>query len=129
MNSTPAILIVDYNARNVDLLRSFLDDAGYRAFGVSTLEALDEILDGGSGGDEIALALVDLTGFPAGIWERCRRIHEAEITFIVIARGNSNEAERDLRAQSRRAGARHALTKPLRKEQLLTLVRILTGSD
>lgn len=129
MNERPAILIVDHNARNVELLCSFLGEAGYTTYGVSTLEQLDRVLDEGANGGNIALAMVVLTGFDSTVWERCRRIHEADITFIVIARTQTEEAGRDLRRQSHGAGARHTLTKPLRKEQLLTLVRILTGAD
>lgn len=129
MDGKPAILIVDHNKRNVDLLTSFLHEAGYLAYGVSTLRELDAVLDDGADGASIALAMVDLTGFDANVWDRCRRMHEADITFIVIARTQTEEAGRDLRRQSHGAGARHTLTKPLRKEQLLTLVRILTGTD
>lgn len=129
MIDVPAILIVDSNVRNVDILRSFLSDASYTVHGVSTLDGLDSVLDRGADGGNVALAMVDLTGFDAAVWDRCRRIHEAGITFIVIARPRTEEATRDLRRQSHGAGARHTLTKPLRKEQLLTLVRILTGTD
>ncbi len=129
MNGKPAILIIDHNRRNVDLLGSFLNEAGYASCGVSMLQELDRVLDDGADGGGVALAMVDLTGFDSSVWERCRRIHEAGITFIVIARAQSEQAGRDLRRQSHGAGARHTLTKPLRKEQLLTLVRILTGTD
>lgn len=129
MDGNPAILIVDNNRRNVELLASFLDDAGYAARGVSELDELDSALDEGADGGSIALAMVDVTGFDAAVWDRCRRMHEAAITFIVVARTQTAAAGRDLRRQSHGAGARHTLTKPMRKEQLLTLVRILTGTD
>lgn len=129
MDGKPAILIVDHNKRNVELLASFMEEAGYAAYGVATLDELDRVLDDGADGASIALAMVALTGFDVSVWDRCRRIHDAGINFIVIARAQTAEAGRDLRRQSHGAGARHTLTKPLRKEQLLTLVRILTGTD
>jgi CheY-like chemotaxis protein len=128
VRAKPGILLVDHNARNVELLSSFLREAGYRTEPVSTLDELDRVLDAIRTAD-VALALVDLTGFESSVWDRCRRLHEAGIAFVVIARQNVSPAGRDLFRQSHGAGAAHVLTKPLRKEQLLTLVRILTGAD
>ena len=128
MRTAPAILIVDSNTRNVELLTAFLRESGYRTHGVASLEGLDEVLRM-EPRPEIDLALVDLTGFEQAVWERCRRMYEAGIAFVVIARAQGAQAAHDLHARSAGAGARHALTKPMRKDQLLTLVRILTGSD
>ncbi|HET6896040.1 MAG TPA: response regulator [Candidatus Baltobacteraceae bacterium] len=128
MRSRPALLIVDRNSRNVELLSAFLEDSGYRTAGVSALETFDAYLDQLKAG-EPDLALVDLTGFDTSIWDRCKRLHEASVAFVVIARAQAAEHARDTHRQSGGSGARHLLTKPLRKEHLLTLVRILTGTD
>lgn len=78
---------------------------------------------------DIGLALIDVTGFDASIWERCSQLHNATIPFVTIARAHHPDGGRELIRNSHTAGARHTLTKPLRKQQLLTLVRILTGAD
>jgi DNA-binding response OmpR family regulator len=125
----PAILLVDGNGRNLALLSAFLNDAGYRTYGVSVLEEFDRFLDGLDGTPDTALALVDLAGFDASVWERCRRLHDAGIAFVVIARAQSIESGNRVLRKGHGAGAAYTLTKPMRKEQLLTLVRILTGTD
>lgn len=127
MPTAPAILIVDSNNRNVELLTAFLRESGYRTHGVAGIAELDELLTANRR-PEIDLALVDLTGFDQAVWERCRRMHETGIAFVVIARARTPQAAQDLNTRSAGAGARHALTKPMRKDQLLTLIRILTGT-
>lgn len=129
MNGRPEILFVDHNERNVDILTSFLRESGYRATGMNTLGQLDGLLDDADRRASIALGFIDVTAFEAAIWDRCRRMHAAAIPFVIMARAQSAAARHDLTRQSQGTGARHTLTKPLRKDQLLTLVRILTGTD
>lgn len=129
MNAKPAVLLVDHNARNVELLSAFLQEAGYPTRGLSSITDLDDFLANPRAAAAISLALIDLTGFDAAIWDRCRAMHDARIGFVIIARAQSEQAEWHLRRDSHGAGARYTITKPLRKEQLLTLVRILTGTD
>lgn len=128
MASPSGVLIVDLNPRNVELVTEFLRHAGYAAHGVSALAELDAVLAGGFE-ERISLALIDLTGLGSDVWERCKRLHAAGVAFITIARPLAAENGREMRSRSADAGALTALTKPLRKEQLLALVRILTGND
>lgn len=129
MNGRPQILFVDHNERNVALLTSFLRESGYPATGMSAIGQLDELLADEERLSNIALGFIDVTAFEASIWDCCRRMQEVSVPFVILARAQSAAAEYDLHRQSRGMGARHTLTKPLRKEQLLTLVRILTGTD
>ena len=129
MTLKPAILLVDHNAGNVAVLSSFLRESGYRTHGIATLSELDTFLTDAGEDAGISLALVDLSGFDASVWDRCRRMYEMGIAFVVIARTQTADGGRALHRQSLAARAVHTLTKPLRKEQLLTLVRILTGTD
>jgi DNA-binding response OmpR family regulator len=128
VSSRPGVLIVDANRRNVELLTDFLRGHGFATHGLSTLSELDSLLDGAIR-DHVALALIDLTGLDTAVWDRCKRIHEAGIAFITIARSLTTEGERTMRSHSATSGAHATLTKPLRKEQLLALVRILIGND
>jgi CheY-like chemotaxis protein len=125
----PLVLFIDRNKKNAELLAAFLTEAGYRTQALYELPEVDALLEHAAELADIALALVDLQGFEPSIWERCRALHEAHVPFIVIARPHTAEAQQQVRRRSHGAGARHTLTKPMRKEQLLTLVRILTGTD
>lgn len=128
-DAAPLVLFIDRNRKNAELLAAFLNEAGYRTRSLHELGEVDALLQEAAILDDISLALVDLQGFEASIWERCRALHEARVPFIVIARPHTAEAQQQVRRQSHGAGARHTLTKPMRKEQLLTLVRILTETD
>jgi hypothetical protein len=68
------ILTVDANQRNLELLGQVLQQAGYRTLPVATLAALDQALKA-----PVSLALVDISGFDASIWQRCERLHERAI--------------------------------------------------
>lgn len=129
MNDRPSILFVDHNARNVSLVTAFLESEGYPTTGLSEASKLDDLIVELQVRPYVSLAFIDLTGFDASIWDRCRALHEAGIAFVVIARPQSAVARVDLQRQSHGMGARHTITKPLRKDQLLALVRILTGTD
>lgn len=127
--AAPLVLFIDRNRKNAELLAAFLTESGYRTRALYELAEVDALMTNTAKLDDIALALVDLQGFEASIWERCRALHEAHVPFIVIARPHTAEAQQQVRRRSHGAGARHTLTKPMRKEQLLTLVRILTETD
>lgn len=120
------ILLVDRNQRNVELLSSFLRDAGYATAGASSLDELDTLLERIDPG-RIGFGLIDIAGFGAEIWDRCKHLYEGGVAFVVVAKLQAGDAASALVRQSGRAGARHLLTKPLRKEQLLTLIKIFTG--
>lgn len=120
------VLLVDRNQRNVELLSAFLRDAGYATAGASSLEELDASLEDPES-ERIDFGVIDIAGFGAEIWERCRALHEAGVAFVIVAKPQPNDAAFVLVRQSGRAGARHVLTKPLRKEQLLLLIKIFTG--
>lgn len=121
MNSPPLILTVASNRRNLELLDGVLTKAGFRTCGVDTLTGLDVALEHAS---NFALALVDLTGFDASIWERCEQLRQANVPFLVI----SPRQYADLQRESLRRGARGVLVKPLTVQDLLQLVYALVGT-
>jgi len=120
MSDQPLILAVDHNRRNLELLTQFLEREDYRARGATSLEELDQVLDGT---EEIALALLDLAGFDRSIWERCERLRKAEIPFLVISPQQSAAVQQESLAH----GARSVLVKPLAVKELLGLIRNLLG--
>ncbi|MCX7681392.1 MAG: response regulator [Anaerolineae bacterium] len=118
MNVPPLILTVASNRHNLELLDGVLTRAGFRTRGVDTLTVLDAALERAN---EFALALVDLTGFDASIWERCEQLRQAGVPFLVISPRQSPDLERE----SLRRGARGVLVKPLVVRELIHLVRAL----
>ena len=114
------ILAVDRNQRNLDLLTDLLSKKGYETRGAVTLEEFDGALEGER---DISLALVDVAGFDPAIWQRCDRLREARIPFLVISARRLTHVEEASLAH----GARNVLVKPLVVERLLGVVRGLLG--
>ena len=118
MTDRAAILAVDTNRRNLELLTQQLDTAGYRTRAAGSLEELDRELGGAS---PIGLALIDLTGFDERIWERCERLRHADVPFVVLTARRSPTIQRE----GIRHGASTIAVKPLRVPDLLEFIRTL----
>lgn len=117
-SSGSGILAVDTNRRNLELLTQFFARAGFPTRTATSLAEFDAALDNAG---EIAVALVDLSGFDPHIWQRCDRLRSMGIPFIVISPRQSEA----LRKTSLTRGARGMLVKPLSSKMLLQLVRSL----
>lgn len=120
MNHLPLLLAVDRNPRNLELLTQFLSQEGYQICTVTTLEQFNQVLDES---DEIALALVDISGFDRRIWKCCERLREAKIPFLVLSPRQSAAIQQESLAH----GASSILVKPLVVRELLGLIRSLLG--
>ena len=119
MNSPPPqVLAAGTNARNLDLLSMFLHGRGYRSRSALGLAELDRALDADPA---LTLALVDITGFDAAIWQRCRRLHEQGIRLLVIAPRSCAQTQR----ASLSHGAQGMLVKPLVMRELAALIGAL----
>ena len=116
------ILAVDRNTRNLELMKAFLEKNGYHVETAATLEAVDRAL---LGRHTIHLALVDIAGFDRGIWERCERMRDARIPFLVIF----PQQQAAIQEESLEHGAHGTLTKPLAQQQLLGLISGLLGEE
>lgn len=122
MTDGAVILAVDHNRRNLELLGQFLGKEGYQTRPVSSLEEIDQLLDRT---EDIRLALVDIGGFDRRIWERCQRLREQRIPFLVLSPRQSAA----LQQASVSAGARGVLVKPLVVKELLGLIRSLVEEE
>ena len=71
----------------------------------------------------IAMALIDLSGFDERIWERCELLHNSKIPFIVISPQRSPIIQRD----SMKHGASGLLVKPLGIKELMEYIHTLLG--
>lgn len=112
------VLLVNCNRRNLALLVRYMVREGYQTLSAHNLEAFDKVLEET---ENIALALVDVTGFNPAIWERCDRLYQSAIPFLVIA-------PRDLPALQQASmthGAQGILVKPLVPNTLMELVHSL----
>lgn len=115
-----SILIVDNNRSNLEQLARQLEEEGYTVIGASSLEEVDTAI---LQKDEIRLALLDISGFDDSIWERCDRMREARIPFIVIMPQRSPGIQRD----SMKHGANGLLVKPLSRKELAEHIRAALG--
>lgn len=71
------------------------------------------------------MALVDIAGFDQRIWERCERMRDERVPFLVIY----PQQRAAIQAESLRHGARGVLVKPLVQRELLGLMKLLTGEE
>ena len=120
MKSKPLILTVDRNRRNLELLAQFLDKQGYQSFGATSIEEFEQALTKIA---EIALVLVDISGFDSHIWKLCESLRNKQIPFLVISPRQSTAIHQESLAY----GARSMLVKPLVIKELLRFIQSLLG--
>jgi DNA-binding response OmpR family regulator len=122
MTHAPVILAVDHNHRNLELLTQFLGKEGFHLRTASSLEEFDQML---TRLDSIELALVDIAGFDRSIWERCERLRDATVPFLVLSAKQSAAVQQ----ASLGHGARGVLVKPLVVKELVGIMRALLAED
>lgn len=115
------ILLVGRNATNLDLMAQVLRREGYQSVSATSMEALDEAI----AAREVDLAMIDLTGFDARLWERCAELQQHEIPFVLlsprqVATGVMGAAEGKL-------GEYPVMTKPLSMQAFLSTVSAMLG--
>ncbi|PWH12682.1 MAG: response regulator [Anaerolineae bacterium] len=115
MTPKKVLLTVGTNKRNLELLAEFLGKGGYRTLSVTGLDEFDRTLEETQ---EIGLALVDISGFDVGIWERCARLREKHIPLFIISPKHSAAIQQE----SVTHGARGVLVKPLVVRELIGIV-------
>lgn len=116
----PVILIVDTNRSSLETLEQELGQEGYETLKATSLDELDQAMQGKT---EFALAMIDLSGFKEGIWERCDRIHEAKTPCIIVAPQRSPIIQRD----SMKHGASGLLVKPVATKELIEHIHTALG--
>jgi CheY-like chemotaxis protein len=120
MPDKSVILLVDSNQANLELLSQQLVKEGYETVSAASLEELDSSIQEKK---DIALTLIDLSGFDQRIWERCEAFHKAKIPYIVISPQRSPIIQRD----SMKHGASGLLVKPLSMKELTEYIQTLLG--
>ena len=104
----------------LELLGQQLVKEGYETVSAASLEELESSIQEKK---NIALALIDLSGFDQRIWERCEVLREAKIPFIVISPQRSPLIQKD----SMKHGASGLLVKPLTIKELIEYIHTLLG--
>ena len=117
----PRVLVVDRNPLNLDLLRRFLEQAGYGVLAAADYDSLDAAI----GGEERpSVALLDLAGLDEGVWTRCDRLRALGIPFLIVSAWKDARAE--LQGLSR--GACGVLFKPIGTADLLSAIAGLAAA-
>jgi len=73
------ILVVEHNQKNAELISNALHKFGFICNSASDYAALDNAL---KKNDVFDIVLMDITGFDAEIWERCKKIHQMNIPLL-----------------------------------------------
>ncbi|HJX12552.1 MAG TPA: response regulator [Dehalococcoidales bacterium] len=116
----PLILIVDSNRSSLEALAQQLGQLNYDTVGAASLDELDQFIQSNK---QCALAVIDLSSFAKEIWERIDRLHEAKISFIIVAPQRSPTIQRD----SMKYGASGLLVKPLALKELIEHIHSVIG--
>ena len=114
------ILAVDSNQSDLELLVQDLIREGYDTISAASLQEFDESMDTKS---NIALALIDISGFDQNIWEHCEVLRMEKIPFIVISPQRSPAIQRD----STKYGASGLIVKPVGTNELMEYIHTLLG--
>lgn len=109
-----AILLLEHNPRNRELLQSCLGGEGYRVLPGDSLQACDLALSD----DNVALVVVDMAGFDMGVWDCCERLRARHIPFLVL----SPRPDKRVHQCCLSHGACNVLDKPLSMHELLAAV-------
>ena len=119
LRKKPVILVANSNRADLELLTQQLAKEGYATLDAASLEELDERIRVSK---EIALGLIDLSGFDQRVWDRCEALRKARIPYIVISPQRSPLTQRE----SMKHGASGLLVKPVGIKDLLEHIYILT---
>lgn len=115
---TLPILLVNHNARNLQLLSEYLGKEGYQTLPVSSYEEFDQVI---STRTPIAAALVDITGFDSQIWSRCEGLRVWKVPFLMI----SPKLSAAVQQASLTYGARGVMIKPLVIREFIGIIQSL----
>lgn len=118
MPANKKILIIGINPRNLELLGEFLNKQGYTSTEALNIEQIDIALEIKN---DLALVLIDITGFHSSIWERCKKMQEQNIPFLIF----SPKYDAIVQKESIEHGAKGCLTKPLVMRELSELIKKL----
>lgn len=113
---TAIVLALVKNERNLELLTDLLQNEGYHVQMATTVTDFDHKIEST---DDIGIAVLDIDGFTRTIWDRCDRLHEADIPTLVLTRTQPDKARRE----AFKRGVRAVLEKPVKKGELTATIQ------
>lgn len=116
----PLIAVIAIDRETAAFHAMQLSQSQYRTLQMTDLEHIDHALELHR---HITLALIDLTGFGPEVWERCHRLRQARIPFVLLSPHRSPTHQRD----AVQAGASGVFTKPLTAGELDEHIRAVIG--
>lgn len=114
-------MVVAHNPKNVELLSQFFEKQDYRTSTASSLSEFDDLVKEETPAN---LALIDITGFDKSIWDRCEILRKKRVPFFIIFPKASDK----VKDEGLSRGAKDVVVKPLSKDQLLKIVKLILGS-
>lgn len=115
------VVALSANPRNVELLAGALSADGHEVGSATTLEELDDELDGHA---PIEIAVLDVARFDASLWQRCDRMKREQIAFLVVLPREDPRAKVGCHTR----GALAVLVKPIAVRELLGVVECAARS-
>jgi CheY-like chemotaxis protein len=120
MSQAPTeILLLESNPANLALMRDMLEQSGFRIAAADTPAGIEEAL---RSVPHCRTALLDSSGFGTDFWDACKLLHSHHIPFVVVFPQVTNPK----RHADLSHGASAVLSKPLTRQQLLSVLRALT---
>lgn len=116
------ILVVEQNQKNAELISNALFKFGFICNSACDYAALDNAL---SINDLFDIVLMDITGFDAEIWERCKKIHQLNIPLLIL----SAKPSAALQQHGMRYGAKGIVTKPVILNDFVKLIYSLINDE
>lgn len=116
------ILVVEQNQKNAELINNALIKFGFICSSASDYAALDTALAENNSFD---IVLMDVTGFDADIWERCKKIHQFNIPLLIL----SAKPSAALQQHGMRYGARGIVSKPVILKDFVNLIYSLINDE
>lgn len=116
------ILVVEQNQKNAELINTALIKFGFICSSTSDYAALDTALAENNFFD---IVLMDVTGFDADIWERCKKIHQLNIPLLIL----SAKPSAALQQHGMKYGARGIVSKPVILKDFVNLIYSLINDE
>jgi DNA-binding response OmpR family regulator len=116
------ILVVEHNQKNAELIGNALYKFGFICSSASNYVTLDNALEKN---DLFDIVLMDITGFDAEIWERCKKIHQLHIPLLIL----SAKPSAALQQHGMRYGARGIVSKPVILNDFVKLIYSLINDE
>ena len=125
-NIYSTILLISSNKKNGDLLEKFIssnleEDSEFKIISSSSVEDADKIINKNL--TNLSYAIIDLSNLNSDVWSICQKLRQNNIEFLLL----SSVEVPDGRSLVAKSGAVDLLIKPLKKRELLSIIKELNS--